>query len=144
MCNATGGNLQGTFLKIYEKLGYLELRICNMGRKSSEFTRLLVAQLWENYTADRISGSMYYALENYMSGIVAGKFAAARSRWTEEVLIPAIKEIKDMSLKMVASSDQVKNEESFEAYAMLVEVTAEQFKAIEFENFKDPEVAVVA
>ena len=115
-----------------------------MGRKSSEFARLLVAQLWENYTVDSISGSMYYALENYMSGIVAGKFAAARSRWTEEVLIPAIKEIKDMSLKMVASSDQVKNEESFEAYAMLVEVTAEQFKAIEFENFKDPEVIVAA
>ena len=79
-----------------------------------------------------------------MSGIVAGKFAAARSRWTEEVLIPAIKEIKDMSLKMAASSDKAKNKESFEAYALLVEVTAEESKALEFENFKDPEVAVVA
>ena len=101
-----------------------------MGRKSSEFTRLLVAQLWENYTADSITRSMYYALENYMSVIVAGKFAAARSRWTEEVLIPAIKEIKDMSLKMTASSDKVKNKESFYAYALLVEVTAEEFKAL--------------
>ena len=49
-----------------------------------------------------------------------------------------------MSLKMAASSDKVKNKESFEAYALLVEVTAGQFKATEFENFKDPEVTVGA
>ena len=70
-----------------------------------------------------------------MSGIGAGKFAAAFSHRTEDGFIAAIEEIKDMSIKISAIPDKVK--EISEVYALLVKVTEEQSELIGFENSKD-------
>ena len=111
-----------------------------MNRKDTEFVRLLVAALWDCTTAQNITNSLYYALENYMSGVGPGKFAAARACWTEQVLAPGSKEIKDTSLEMATNADDATYKESFENYAKLVEVTAQEFKDLVFDNFKDLEV----
>ena len=111
-----------------------------MNRKDTEYIRLLVASLWECTKAEQIKKTVYYSLETYMSGVAAGKFATARSRWTDLVLNPSIKEITETSMKMAKDQDDPKYKKTFEQYAVLLEKTGEEFKALQFVNFTDPEM----
>ena len=111
-----------------------------MNRKDTEYIRLLVASLWECTNAEQMTHALYYSLETYMSGVAAGKFATARSRWTCLVLTPSIKEITETSIQMAKDQDDSKYKETFEQYAVLLEKTGKEFTELQFGNFTDPEM----
>ena len=111
-----------------------------MNRKDTEYIRLLVASLWGCTKAEQMTHALYYSLETYMSGVAAGKFATARSRWTCLVLTPSIKEITETSIQMAKDEDDSKYKETFEQYAVLLEKTGKEFTGLQFGNFTDPEM----